>query len=585
MTGSGAELDPVTLTLVQNRLDHISLQMGWVMTRTARSPIFSQAHDFSCFITDPAGYILSQADGLPIHTGGGGFAVRALLDSFSDDIGEGDAFVLNDPYVAGGNHLPDWVISRPVFADGELVAFCSNRGHQSDIGGGAAGSYNSAATEIFQEGLRLPPVRLVERGKTREDVWRLLLLNSRTPNLMDGDLRAMLGSTRIGMERLAELALELGGETKAYFGGILDIGERRMRVEIAALPDGVYHGSDLTDNDCFEARDYVIRVAVTVSGDHMTVDFTGTDDQMKGFKNSSIANTYSAVYTALASFLSPDLPGNEGTFRPVEIIMPEGSLVNPRPPAPMTMNTIIVATEIIHSVWQALGQFDPARSCAGWGKNSVPTMSGRDDRDMPFVMYHWAGAIGAGAVDGRDGFNANGGLISLGALYLPDLELYEQAYPVRFIRQQFRIDAGGPGQYRGGTGIDYAVEVDNPAILSLRGEGLYNESSYGVGGGFAGQAGHMQITEQGGAAIEPEKYGILPVGPMTLELKAAGGGGWGDPLRRDPYLVLRDVRDEMVSRRAAEEQYGVVMDESGRDIDMAATGRLRSRLSGERNRG
>jgi N-methylhydantoinase B len=585
MPGTDAKLDPVTLTLVQNRLDHISLQMGWVMTRTARSPIFSQAHDFSCFITDPSGYIMSQADGLPIHTGGGGFAVRALLDAFGDDIGEGDAFVLNDPYEAGGNHLPDWVISRPVFANGELVAFCSNRGHQSDIGGGAAGSYNSAATEIFQEGIRLPPVRLVERGKTRDDVWRLLLLNSRTPNLMDGDLRAMLGSTRIGMERLAELAEELGRETANYFGGILDIGERRMRAEIAALPDGVHHGSDLTDNDCFEARDYVIRVAVTVAGDRMTIDFTGTDDQMKGFKNSSIANTYSAVYTGLASFLSPDLPGNEGTFRPVEIITPEGSLVNPRPPAPMTMNTIIVATEIIHSVWQALGQFDPLRSCAGWGKNSVPTMSGRDDNDMPFVMYHWAGAIGAGAVDGRDGFNANGGLISLGALYLPDLELYEQAYPVRFIRQMFRTDGGGPGQYRGGTGLDYAVEVETPAILSLRGEGLYNVSSYGVGRGQAGLAGDMRITEEDGNVTQPEKYGILPVLPMTMELQAAGGGGWGDPLDRDPLLVLRDVRDEMVSPGAAEARYGVVLEPGGRDVDMAATHRLRSRLSGETNRG
>ncbi len=584
MPSASAKLDPVTLTLVQNRLDHISLQMGWVMTRTARSPIFSQAHDFSCFITDPSGYIMSQADGLPIHTGGGGFAVRALLDAFGDDISEGDAFILNDPYEAGGNHLPDWVISRPVFADRELVAFCSNRGHQSDIGGGAAGSYNSAATEIFQEGLRLPPVRLVERGKTRDDVWRLLLLNSRTPNLMDGDLRAMLGSTRIGMERLAELALELGAETEAYFGGILDIGERRMRAEIAALPDGVHHGSDLTDNDCFETRDYVIRVAVTVIGDHMTIDFTGTDDQMKGFKNSSIANTYSAVYTALASFLSPDLPGNEGTFRPVDIITPEGSLVNPRAPAPMTMNTIIIATEIIHAVWRALGQFDPVRSCAGWGKNSVPTMAGRDDRGMPFVMYHWAGAIGAGAVDGRDGFNANGGLISLGALYLPDLELSEQAYPVRFVRQMFRTDGGGPGEFRGGTGLDYAVEVENPAILSLRGEGLYNVSSYGVGGGGAGKAGQMRITERDGGVTEPEKYGILSVAPMTMELQAAGGGGWGDPLRRDPYLVLRDVRDEMVSRQAAKDHYGVVIDDSGRDLDSAATDVLRSRLSEERNR-
>ncbi len=187
------DLDPVTLVLVQKRLDHITRQMGWVMMRTARSPLFSQAHDFSCYITDGDGYIVSQADGQPIHTGGGGIAVRALLKAFGTDIRDGDAFVLSDPYAAGGNHLPDWVIARAVFHGGRLLGFCCNRAHQSDIGGGAPGTYNTAATEIFHEGLRLPPVRLVGEGKIHEDLWSLLLLNSRTPNLMDGDLRAMLG--------------------------------------------------------------------------------------------------------------------------------------------------------------------------------------------------------------------------------------------------------------------------------------------------------------------------------------------------------------------------------------------------------
>ncbi len=576
-------LDPITLSLVQNRLDHISQQMGWVMMRTARSPIFSQAHDFSCFITDEAGYILAQADGIPIHTGGGGFAVRALVEAFGDDIADGDVFVLNDPYEAGGNHLPDWVISRPVFVDGRLVGFCSNRAHQSDIGGGAAGSYNSRATEIFHEGLRLPPVRLVDAGVMRHDVWSLLLLNSRAPNLMEGDLRAMLGSTRIGVENIAELASELGEECRAYFDGILDVGDRRMRAEIAALPDGVYHGEDGTDTDCFEQVDYVMRVTLTVAGEHLTVDFTGTDPQMKGFKNSSIANTWSAVYTALASFLSPELPGNEGTFRAVDIIAPEGTLVNPFPPAPMTMNTIAPAIEIIHAVWRALTQADPARGCAGWGKNSVPTMAGRDDDDMPFVMYHWAGAIGTGAVEGRDGFNANGGLMALGALYLPDLERYEQSYPVRFVRQAFRPDGGGAGEYRGGTGIDYAVEVETPAVLSLRGEGLNKPSGFGIVGGGTGVAGRMRIELEDGEEIWPDKYGILPVGPMTLELKAAGGGGWGDPLSRDAYLVLRDVRDGTVSDAAAKDIYGVVFDGETRSVDGSATEVLRDRLRRERD--
>ena len=195
-------LDPVALAVIQNRLDNISQQMGLVMLRSARSPIFSHARDFSCFISDCAGSIVSQADGIPIHTGGGGFAVRALLSAFGQKLADKDVFVLNDPYVAGGNHLPDWVIARPIFYAGRLVAFTCNRAHQSDIGGGAAGTYNPAASEIFHEGIRLPVLRLVEGGETREDLWQLLLLNSRTPNLLDGDLRAMIGSTKIGAETI-----------------------------------------------------------------------------------------------------------------------------------------------------------------------------------------------------------------------------------------------------------------------------------------------------------------------------------------------------------------------------------------------
>src|SRR5688572_26213177 len=207
--------DPILMALTQNRLDHICRHMGWVMSQTALSPIFSQAHDFSCYITSRDGQIISQADGLPAHAAGGGFAIRALLKAFGDDIHEGDAFLMNDPYVAGGNHLPDWVMASPVFAAGKLIAFCCDRAHQSDIGGGAAGTYNAEATDIFQEGLRLPPVRVVAGGKYYKDLWQLILLNTRTPELLDGDLQAMIGATRVGGERIVALAQELGPETTA----------------------------------------------------------------------------------------------------------------------------------------------------------------------------------------------------------------------------------------------------------------------------------------------------------------------------------------------------------------------------------
>src|SRR5215813_2995393 len=266
--------DPVQLALGQKQIDHVSRTMGWVMTRTARSPIFSQSHDFSCFISDACGHVVSQADGIPIHTGSGGFGVRRVLEDFASDIGPGDVFILNDPYDAGGNHLPDWTVIRPVFFDERLLAFTANRAHQSDIGGGAAGTYNAAATEIFHEGIRLPVLRLVEGGRLRRDLWHLLLLNSRCPDLLDGDLRAMMGSTQIGAKRIGEVLANISGDVSSKLAGILQHAERIMRSELTQLKPGSYEGEDESDNDCFGPADIRVRVRMTVSEHVIEADFT-----------------------------------------------------------------------------------------------------------------------------------------------------------------------------------------------------------------------------------------------------------------------------------------------------------------------
>ncbi|MBS0523852.1 MAG: hydantoinase B/oxoprolinase family protein [Proteobacteria bacterium] len=573
--------DPVTLALVQNRLDHISHQMGWVMTRTARSPIFSQSHDFSCFIADARGTLISQADGIPIHTGGGGFAVRAILRDFtaadSGGIWPEDVFLLNDPYAAGGNHLPDWVIARPVFVGGRLVAFACNRAHQADIGGGAAGTYNSAATEIFHEGIRLPVLKLIERGTVRADLWKLLLLNTRLPEALDGDLHAMLGSTRIGAERLALLVEELGADkADDFFEAVLDHADRRFRGCIDRLAHGTWRAEETIDNDCFEPIDGRIAVALTVEDGKLVVDFAGTTAQVRGFKNSSIANSYSAVYMALASFFEPDLPRNEGTFRHVEIRLPEGSIVNPRPPAPMTMNTVFVAHEIVHVMWKALGQALPDRASAGWSKAVHAVTAGRKADGSRYVMFQWAGAPAGGGVEGRDGFHLVGHLITLGGLTLPNLEVYEQLYPVRFRRQELRCDSAGPGRFRGGAGCDYEVEVTTPADYAYRGEGVGAPSSFGAQGGKAGVGGAVMLTLADGRHIDGWKYGVHHFGPATYRSLTPGGGGFGDPKTRDPRRVLRDVRDGIVSREAAEREYGVAITPDGKAVDAAKTAALRA---------
>jgi N-methylhydantoinase B len=572
--------DPVTLALVQNRLDHIARQMGWVMIRTSRSPIFNQSHDFSCFVTDAVGTLVSQADGIPIHTGGGGFAVRALLGAFAGRIEDGDVFLLNDPYVAGGNHLPDWVVARPVFVAGRLVAFTCNRAHQSDIGGGAAGTYNPVATEIFHEGIRLPPLKLYERGAVRDDLWQLLMINTRTPHLLDGDLRAMVGSTRIGAEEVAATVSGLGVEVAlASFAGILDHADRRLRAALAKLPDGVYRAEERFDNDCFEPKEIPLVATLSKVGDRLTVDFTGTAPQIRGFKNWSIANTYSSVYAGIASFFDADLPRNEGTFRSVTIVAPEGSIVNARPPAPLTMCTVFPAHEIMHMIWWALGQADPERSLAGWGKNSFPNCSGRDSGGRTWVMYNWGGNSGAGAADGRDGFNQMGPMITLGGLTIPNAETYEQLYPVKVRRHELRCDGGGPGRYRCGTGVVYEADILSEAEYSFRAEGLTRPTGIGVRGGKAGARGAISVAEAGEKPREGPSYGLWRLKPAHLRIESPGGGGVGDPLQRDPALVLRDVRDGLVSARAAVEVYGVVLAADGKSVDQAATQRRRGAVA------
>jgi N-methylhydantoinase B len=579
-----AALDPVRIALVQNRLDHISLTMGWVMTRTARSPIFAQAHDFSCFLADAEGNLVSQADGIPIHTGGGGFAVRAILRDFGGRIAQDDVFLLNDPYAAGGNHLPDWVIARPVFAHGRLLAFSCNRAHQSDIGGGAAGTYNPEATEIWHEGLRLPPMRLVERGVVREDLWALLKLNCRTPDLLDGDLRAMLGSTRIGEERVAALAQELAQElgpddTPAAFAAILDLADRRFRAALAELPDGEWRGEDRSDNDCFGIRDVTVRVRLFKQGDRLTVDFTGTDPQIRGFKNSSFANTASAVYTALSAFFDPSIPRNSGAFRCVELIAPEGSVVNARAPAPMTMCTVFVAHEIIHAIWRALSLADPSRACAGWAKNLFGLTAGKRDGQTTYVLYHANAAAGGGAAadgrgGGRDGFDQVAHLCTLGGYTLPNIEAQEQLYPVRYVRQEFRMDGGGPGTYRGGTGVEYEIDVATAGDWSFRGEGVGYRTGYGVQGGGWGRAGEMSVLPAEGMAEAAPKFGLRHYGPARMVARSPGGGGLGDPRRRPIDQVLADLRDGLISAAAARSDYGVVVTE-GR-LDLTSTRNLRA---------
>ncbi len=569
MNKGAAGHDPATLTIIQQRLDGITYGMGAVMTRTARSALASQAHDFSCFLTDAQGRLLSQAEGIPIHTGGGGFAVRALLDSFGEEIRPGDIFVSNDVYTAGGNHLADWTVFAPVFAEGGLVAFTCNRCHQLDIGGGAAGAYNPEAREIYHEGLRIPPLRLESEGVPRKDLLDLLMANCRRPDILNGDVGAMVGSIKMGIAWMEGLIGEYGWPTlHAYCDALLDYAEQRMRQELLEIPDGVYEAREVMANDCFSDREVLIRLRLTIQGSALTADFTGTDPQISGYKNSALPNTFSAVYAALATVVDPRILHNEGMYRPVRVIAPEGTVVNCTEPAPVGFATIHPAHEVMHCFWKAIGQADPERVCGGWGKMSNPAIAGLDGQGRVFVLYNLGGLASAGAMKGRDGIDQIGTPINMGGLVIPNLEHLERAYPVRFVRHEFRRDSAGAGQYRGGTGVDYQVRLLNPATIFLRGEGQDNASGFGMAGGKSGAGAKVTYSPDGDPERELPAYGIMDIPPGIIRVRSAGSGGWGDPSARQKDQVLRDVREGILSPEKAREYYGFELDESG---DSSAT--------------
>jgi N-methylhydantoinase B len=569
-------VDAVGLSILQSRLDFVTEEMGIVMRRSAASPIFAESHDFSCFVSDPAGFVVSYADGLPMHTASGGYAIRRCIEYRKGQISDGDLYLLNDPYFAAGNHLPDWTAIMPVFAGGTLIGFSCTRAHQIDIGGGYPGTYNSSAKEIFEEGLRLPPLALYERGEPRQDIHDLLLLNTRMPETVSGDLGAMVGACRIGGRRIVSLAEDVGVPALLEaWGALLDYGEEIMRRHVERVPDGRYHAEVEMNNDCFERTEVKIAIAVEVDGSDISVDFAGTAPQVRGFKNSPIFNTTAAACFGLRSVICPFAPMNEGVYRMMSVTAPEGSVVNPRPPAACTLCTSVPANEIIQGCWKALADVMLDDVSAGWGTPTFPLSSGVTDAGDDYVMYHWGGMGGAGATRHRDGINQVGILSTLGLLRVPSLELYEQLYPVRFLSHEYRRDGGGAGERRGGTGVRYELEVEGVTRWSFRGEGLYDATGFGVGGGGWGREAVIEAAGLDGEPIEIPQYGVRELPPMRFRLDSPGGGGWGDPYARDPELVAADVRDGLVSVQAARELYRVVVREPELVVDAAATEDLR----------
>ncbi len=545
-------VDPITVSVIQHRLRAIVEEMGEAMLRTSYSQILNSSRDFSTALCDPEGRLIAQAEHVPIHVGALPFAARAVHDFFKGTIQPGDVYLLNDPY-RGGNHLPDLTAFVPVF-DGDRLAFWSiNRSHQSDIGGATHGAYNASATEIFQEGLRVPPLKLYDRGVRREDVYEMIVLNVRHPRDFRGDLAAMIGSARIGERRLTQLLQEFGSETAhAAVEAVLDGAERQVRAIISEWKDGVYEGEAFLDDDGHKFTDIHIRARITKRGSDLEVDLTDSHPQVVGFINSSFANTHSAVVVALAYLIDPDTPKNDGAFRPLHVKLKEGTVVWPRPGAPVTLCTNHCGQEIIEAIIRALAPACPERAMAGWGRRFRIAVQGVDPRtSRPFIWHLFQARPGGGGSSAGDGWPGAGEWQAAGGIKFGSLEVHEVRFPLFFRRHEFRPDSGGDGRYRGGPGgeLELVIETTQPAVANTAGDGV----TYGACGLLGGADGkpHSYWLESEGRfdrLLKTKETGVTLHPGDVIHAHSGGGGGWGAPSERATEARAHDVDVGFVSR-------------------------------------
>lgn len=543
--------DPITVSVIQHRLSGIVEEMGEAMLRTSFSQILNSSRDFSAAICAADSQLVAQADHIPIHVGALRPATQSIIETFGDDVHEGDVFVLNDPYF-GGSHLPDVTVFVPIHVDGALAFWAINRAHHSDIGGATHGAYNAAAREIWQEGLRIPPMRLYDRRKLREDVMRLLKTNVRHPRDFEGDLMAQIGSVLLAERRVHAIAAEFGLATVTEsVQRIIDATETRAREIIGAWPDGVYEGTAWLDDDGRGNDDVAIHAVVTIAGSDVTVDLTGSAPQVESFLNSSAANTRSAVSVAIAFLLDPDIPKNEGVSRPITVLTKPGTIVDPHPGAPVTMCTSHCADEIIEAIIVALSAACPERTPAGWGRRLRIALKGVDPRsDKPFIWHLFHARPGAGASSGGDGWHNAGELHTAGGLKFGSVEVAETRFPLFFPQNEFRPDSGGDGQYVGGAGVDLTlvVETEAPCVANMAGDGL-RHGARGMLGGENGLPHRYVMRPPEGPEIElaSKMEGQPTPAGARFEIRSGGGGGWGPAAKRDPEARRRDRRDGFVS--------------------------------------
>ena len=557
--------DPATFEIVKNSLYKIAEEMRVVLAKTAYSPLLKSAGDYSCGVFDARGEMVAQGPDLPIHLGSMPDAVRAVVAHFASDVHGGDVFVHNDPYF-GGSHLPDVNVVRPAFHDGNLLGYTCLRAHWPDIGSATPGSYG-AVTQIFGEGLRIPPSRLISRGVLNVDLENLIFANVRTPDERKGDLGAQLAATLRATERLNALAQRYGsGELIAHMAQVMDYSERLMRAALMDLPDGEGEFEDFCDGDGIaddasgtDAR-FRIRLSVQKTADRLIVDFAGTDPQVKGPMNAPLSVTASGVYCGLKTAVDPNnlIPPNSGCWRTIEIRAPKGSVVNAEFPAPVVYANHEMSHRVADMVMGALVNFLPEQVMAcSQGTSAILTLGGVDPRNGRHYVSYETIKGGFGARPNKDGINCIASGIS-NTMNTP-VEVLEMAFPVRIERYEVNPDSGGAGRYRGGCGARRVWRMlesaDATGALCME---RMTSPPFGLRGGSAGAAAVVTLTTPDGITRSLPSKGAFaaPAGSM-IDMLTPGSGGFGWATERNSSSIGRDLLDGYVSASAAKRDYGI----------------------------
>ena len=568
--------DPISREIIKNALMSAADTMALTVVRTARSAVIKHAMDFSTALFTADGQQVAQGLTIPVHLGAMAPALEGVTNAFGDDVQPGDVFANNDPY-EGGSHLPDIFLFKPIFAFDTLVGWSCCIGHQTDIGGRIPGGNACDSTEIYQEGIQIPPIKLIEKGVLNRAVWRILEKNVRVSDKVMGDVQALLAATRFGEQALLKLVNDYGVEdTKSYMADILDTTEILTRAEISNLPHGEWEFTDYIDSDGLDHRPIAIHAKLKIEGDEIFVDFDGTSPQARGSINPNFAFTKSMVYAATKCVIDQSIESNSGFFRAFNITAPVGSFVNPQHPAPVAARGMS-GLRISQVIFGALAQAMPDKVPAVWGGGEVGVTFGGYDRNRKgwvYLEFNNDGPRGGGPKqDGADGLPS-----PVSNTANTPIESIEADQPLMVERFALVPNTGGPGKYRGGLAYtrEFRIMADE-ATFQLRSD-RHDFPTWGVQGGKPGTPIENYVNPDTEPNEVPAKHLTTLKGGDLYRLIQAGAGGYGDPLERDVDAILDDVQQEKLTVEHVRQEYGVVIDSDTLELDRQATEELRASM-------